>query len=243
MKKIKLILTIIFSIILIVSIGIISKDLIQSHKEKKANEKLVEKIEQTTDESKGTSGKYDSLHQQNPDMVGWLSIDDTNINYPVMYTPDDIEKYLRKGFDGKYSKSGTLFLGEGWSENANYAIIFGHHMKDGSMFGSLVKYADKKYAQTHPIINFNTLNEDRSYEVVLAFYSRVYTNQDTNVFRYYKYTDLSDEKTFNNYIAQSKASAIYQTGVDVKYGDRILVLSTCNYHTENGRFVVLAKQK
>lgn len=233
----KYILTTFFIVILIVSSVVITKNIIQSKKEKQINKKIINKIETTQ------INKYEKLHQENPEMVGWLEIKNTNINYPVMYTPDNIEKYLRKDFYGNYSNSGTLFLGEGYSENNNYAIIYGHHMNDGSMFGSLVKYSQLNYAKAHPIINFNTLKEDHEYEVVLAFYSRVYTNEDKNVFRYYKYTNLSDEKTFNHYINECKKQAIYQTGVDIKYQDKILVLSTCNYHTKNGRFVVLAKQK
>lgn len=237
MKKIKYILTTFFIIILIVSSVVITKNIMQSKKEKQINKNIINKIETTQ------INKYEKLHQENPEMVGWLEIKNTNINYPVMYTPDNIEKYLRKDFYGNYSNHGTLFLGEGYSENNNYAIIYGHHMNDGSMFGSLVKYSKLNYAKSHPIINFNTLKEDNEYEVVLAFYSRVYTNEDKNVFRYYQYTNLSDEKTFDYYINECKKQAIYQTGVDIKYQDKILVLSTCNYHTKNGRFVVLAKQK
>ena len=110
------------------------------------------------------------------------------------------------------------------------------------MFGSLPDYANSSYWQEHPVIHFDTLYEQREYEVVAAFYSRLYGLSETDVFRYYDYKDLSDPLIFEEYMLQVKDAAIYDTGISAEYGDQILVLSTCNYHTDNGRFVVVARR-
>ena len=176
-------------------------------------------------------------------MAGWISIVGTPLNYPVMFTPDEPEYYLRRGFDGQEALSGSLFIGEGCTPDWNHVIIYGHHMKDGSMFGTLPDYASADYWQQHPTIHFNTLAEPGEYEVLAAFYSRIYEPEEAGVFRYYQFTDLSDPEQFSAYIQQARASALYDTGVAAAYGDRILTLSTCSYHTEDGRFVVIARQK
>ena len=184
---------------------------------------------------------YDLLWQQNHDLAGWLFAESIGVDYPVMYTPNDLEYYIHRGFDKAYAKSGCLFIGSGWSPDYVYSIIDGHHLINGTMFGKLDSYASKAYAKEHPVIYFDTLKEEGNYEVVAAFYTKVYNQQDKGVFRYYQYTDLPDQETFDEYFAQVRKIAIYDTGVDVQYGDKVLVLSTCSYHTDNGRFVVVAR--
>ena len=185
---------------------------------------------------------YKTLWEENNDMAGWIYIADTAVNYPVMWTPDLPDKYLRRAFDGSYSISGTPFLGEGWTPESNYALILGHHMRNGQMFGSLSQYASPGYAAEHPIICFDTVDRLEEYTFVAAFYSQIYDASAENVFRYYAYTDLSDPAVFAEYVSQVKSVALYDTGVDIVYGDKILALSTCNYHTDNGRFVVIARR-
>lgn len=189
----------------------------------------------------GNLYQYDALWQTNQDMAGWLYIPGTPVDLPVMCTPDSPEYYLRRAFDGSYARSGCLFLNPDWTPEANSAIIYGHKMKNGSMFGNLDLYADADYAKNHSIC-FDTLKEEREYTVLGAFYSRVYNDQDRNVFRYYQYTDLSGEEDFLSYVSQVKAASVYDTGVDAQYGDRLLTLSTCSYHQKDGRFVVVAVQ-
>ena len=186
---------------------------------------------------------YDGLWQENNDLAGWLTIADLDIDLPVMYTPSDTEYYLHRAFDGSYAASGSLFLGEGWTADANHAIVYGHNMKNGTMFGELDRYQSLEYARDHPDIRFDTLREERTYTVLAAFYSRAYGPGDTDAFRYYQYTDLSDEETFEEYLAQVRSAALYDTGAEVQFGDRLLTLTTCSYHRKNGRFVVVACQK
>jgi sortase B len=186
---------------------------------------------------------YAQQHQQNSDLAGWLYIEGTDLDYPVLYTPNDPEYYLRRAFDGSYAYSGSLFIGAGCTPDGTNVIIYGHHMNSGTMFGELMNYKNVSYFNEHPTIHYDTLDELGEYEVLSVFYARVYTSADTNVFRYYQYTDLSDESRFNEFVSQAKAASIYDTGVDAQYGDRLITLSTCSYHTTNGRFVVVARRK
>lgn len=186
--------------------------------------------------------EYAALYAENPDLWGWLKIDGTAINYPVMHTPKDAEYYLHRNFQREDSSSGTPFLDGACTDNCGNYIIYGHNMKNNTMFASLLSYADEDFFQAHPTIQLDTLYEHGSYSVVAAFYSRVYSTEDTGVFRYYRYTDLSDAERFKEFVRSAKAEALYDTGVEVTIGEQLLTLSTCSYHTENGRFVVVAKK-
>ncbi len=186
---------------------------------------------------------YDGLWQENHDLAGWLSIEDLGIDLPVMYTPSDPDYYLHRAFDGDDARSGSLFLGEGWEPESGYGIIYGHHMKDGSMFGRLERYRSLEYALEHPTIRFDTLTQEREYTVLAAFYSQANDTPQTDTLRYYQYTGLPDQDTFEEYLRQVRAAALYDTGGETEYGDRLLVLSTCSYHRKKGRFVVVAYQK
>ncbi len=187
--------------------------------------------------------KYDALHEQNPDLFGWIEIDGTKINYPVMHTPDDPEYYLHRAFDGTKSSSGVPFLDGDCYEGCGNYIVYGHHMKNGSMFAALADYKDEDFWKEHPVIRFDTLTEAGEYEVLSAFYAKVYRVDDENAFRFYAYTDLTDEETFNEFVSRASEASLYDTGVTAAYGDTLLTLTTCSYHTSNGRFVVIARKR
>ena len=106
----------------------------------------------------------------------------------------------------------------------------------------VVKYSNEGFWAEHPVIRFDTVYEQREYIVMAAFLSRIYGKEERGVFRYYEYFDLSDEAVFSEYVQQVKAAALYDTGITAEYGDELLALSTCNYHTADGRFVVVAKR-
>ena len=129
-----------------------------------------------------------------------------------------------------------------WGKIIVIIPLYGHHMKNETMFGTLPKYADKEYWEQHKTICFDTLYEHGEYEVISAFYGKAIAKGDTG-FRYYQYTDLTDPAVFDEYMEQVNAAAIYDTGITAEYGDELITLSTCSYHTENGRFVVVAKKK
>lgn len=170
--------------------------------------------------------EYEELWEQNKDLAGWLTIEDLGIDYAVMFTPDDPEYYLHRGGAGEQAKSGSLFIGEGWKENAGNTIIYGHHMKDGTMFGKLVKYRSENYARKHPHVQFDTLREKGKYQIMAAFYSKIYSLKERDVFRYYWYIDLSSKERFEDYVSEVKKASLYDTGVGAVYGDQLLTLST-----------------
>jgi len=186
--------------------------------------------------------QYLSLYEKNPDFFGWVKIDDTKIDYPVMYAPDDLEKYLHNDYEGNYFYGGTPYMDVRCSPESENYLIYGHNMLDGSMFRGLMKYEKKTYWESHPIIQFDTLYEEGEYEIVAAFYDRVYYSHE-DCFKFYNVIDLEDETAFNEAISNFKAKAIYDTGVTPEYGDQLITLITCAYHTDNGRFVVVAAKK
>ncbi len=185
---------------------------------------------------------YQQLQEQNGDFFGWVRIPGTVIDYPVMYTPDSPEYYLHRGFDKKYAGSGVPFLDGACYPGCGNYIVYGHHMRNGTMFASLTEYADEAYWEEHPVVEFDTTQELAEYEVVAAFYSRVYRKGDEGVFRYYNYTDLTDPAVFDEYVRLVRGVSCYDTGIVPEYGDTLLTLSTCSYHTEEGRFVLVARR-
>ena len=186
--------------------------------------------------------RYAVIHAQNPDFAGWLKIDRTVIDYPVMHTPEDIQYYIRRDFYGKESVSGTPFIGDNCDVDSLGMIIYGHNMKNDTIFGALDEYADADYQKEHPMIRFSTMEEDREYEVFAAFRTRLlYENEEG--FRYYEYVgDLTKER-YEEFVEQAEAAALYDTGIRPEYGEQLLMLSTCSYHTKNGRFVVAARRR
>lgn len=201
--------------------------------------------------------EYQSLYEENMDLIGWLMVPDTNINYPVMQTPGNEDYYLSYGFDKKENINGCLILdtdsiaGIGIIEN-NYTeiggmvpstnlIIHGHTMKSGMMFGGLKKYEEESYGIAHSFICFDSLYEKQEYELISAFYSQVYRKSE-DVFKYYYFFQADTEDEFNDWYENIKNLSLYDTGVNAEYGDTFITLSCCSYQVENGRFVVVGKR-
>ena len=109
------------------------------------------------------------------------------------------------------------------------------------MFGGLQKYAKESYAQKHSTIQFDTIYEKGTYQVMYVFRSKVYNENDI-VFKYYQFIEANSEEEFNSYMKEMEAVSLYDTGVTASFGDRILTLSTCDYSQDDGRFVVVAKR-
>lgn len=177
----------------------------------------------------------------NADTIGWLRIDGTNINNVVMFAPDTPGKYLHMDFYGKWSYRGTLYVAENCDvRTADNILIYGHHMKDGSMFGSLISYKDAAFRAAHPIVQFDTLYASHSYEVVAAIETEI-PAEGSDAFRYYDCIG-TDPEQFAQYCTFIEQNRCYDTGITIQPGDRLLTLSTCAYHTANGRFLVVARQ-
>ena len=187
--------------------------------------------------------EYAEIYEQNDDLVGWIYIADTNINYPVMQSPEDPNFYLKHSFDKSSSNHGCPYLNANCdvSMPSDNLIIYGHRMKDGSMFADLDNFTSKAFWKSHRTITFNTLTQRQTYEVIAVFKVATDTGSATE-FKYYTFIDATSPDAFENYIAQVKNIALYDTGITAEHGDKLLTLSTCEYSNHNGRLVVVAKQ-
>ncbi|MDO5019221.1 MAG: class B sortase [Lachnospiraceae bacterium] len=186
--------------------------------------------------------EYETLYNKNKKLIGWLKIDDTNIDYPVMQTSDNTY-YLDHNYNQEYDKNGSIFLDYNCSvyPRSTNMIVYGHHMKSGNMFGNLQKYAKESYGKKHSVITFDTIYEKAQYQVMYVFRSQVY-NEDDIVFKYYQFIEANSETEFNSYMQEMSALSLYDTGVTAEFGDNLLTLSTCDSSQTDGRFVVVAKR-
>lgn len=184
--------------------------------------------------------KYAAVYAQNNDFVGWLCIEGTSINYPVMQTPEEPNYYLKRAFDRSYSDYGVPYVQEncalGISDNI---VIYGHNMSNGSMFADLCRYEKKSFWEAHPIILFDTLSGYGEYEIVTVFKTVAYSQES---FKYYHFVDAESKADFNAFLAQCRELELYDTGVDAEYSDQLITLSTCEYSRKNGRMVIVAKK-
>lgn len=185
--------------------------------------------------------QYEAIYEMNGDFIGWLSIPNTNIDYPVMFTPNDPEYYLHRAFDKTGSHCGTPFIGKNGNIDSDCFIIYGHNMKDDTMFGTLDKYVDRDFWKENRTFSFNTLHEYREYEVFAAV-KTVIPHTDEKGLRYYNYAGELSEVNYKELEDWLIENSVYDTGICPAYGEQILILSTCSYHADNGRFLVAARR-
>ena len=199
-------------------------------------------VHRTSEDMPEILDEYKTLFEKNKKLIGWLKIDDTIIDYPVMQTSDN-KYYLEHNFNQEYDKNGSLFLDCSCSvyPRSTNLIIYGHHMKSGQMFGQLQKYAKESYYEKHKEIQFDTIYEKGTYEIMYVFRSQVY-NEDDLVFKYYQFINANSGTEFQSYMEEMKKLSLYDTGVTAGYGDSLLTLSTCDNSQKDGRFVVVAKK-
>lgn len=241
-KKIFLLIYIVLVFLIVISIIYIIKELYYK-KEAIEETKIIDTIEVENDKiTKETSKKMiqvNILKQENPDVVGFLEIENTNVSYPVVQGNDN-EYYMTHNYKKEKSKNGAIFLDEdyNWNIESNNLLIYGHNLNNGTMFQELLKYEDKKYYEEHPKILFTTLQEEGVYEIISVFKSKVYTNID-NVFKYYFFINPKNELEYNNYIENIKKKSLYNIEKSASYGTELITLSTCSYHVKDGRFVVV----
>lgn len=196
--------------------------------------------------------EYRELYDYNNAVIGYIYIDGTVIDAPVLQTLDDYEYYLHRDIDGRESEPGCIILdadseiGIGTAESgyldeyepSSIQLVHGHNMRNGTMFGSLLRYADRSYADSHALIQYDSIYEHRTYEVICAFYSQIYP-EDSSEFRYYTYNQLDTEDEYNVWWSNISDMALYMRDVESGYGDEFIVLSTCAYQVEDGRFAVV----
>lgn len=214
---------------------------------KNETENIIEQVEEKTkEELKDTERtlKVQRLQEENSDIVGWLEIPNTTINYPVLQGEDN-EYYMYHNYKKQKSKNGSIFLTKDydWSIPSSNLLIYGHNMQNGTMFQELLRYKKEEFYKQHPIIRFTTEKEDVEYEIISVFPSRVYYKSEKNVFRYYYFVNAKNEAEYNEFVKNAKKASLYDIEATAEYGDPLLTLSTCSYHTEDGRFAVVARKR
>lgn len=194
------------------------------------------------DDSKERIAALQKLRKKNEDLVGWLEIYDTTVNYPVMQNG---EFYLSHNFAKEKNINGLPMLDVNCIINKKEVndnlIIHGHHMKSGLIFGALMKYKDEKYYQDHQYIRFDTLYQAGDYEIVSVFLSKIY-DEKADTFKYYEFFNYDSKEEFNEFVANIKELGLYDTGVQPVYGDKFITLSTCEYTTTDGRLAIVARR-
>ena len=186
---------------------------------------------------------YQNLYLENADMIGWIQIEGTGIDYPVMQTPADPNYYLKHDFEKHYTDYGCPFMQASCDALApsDNLIIYGHNMKDGSMFADLAKYRSKDFWQSHKTVWFDTEQGSSAYEIFAVIHTTVQADA-ADAFPFYRFVDAAAPEEFADYVSACKARALYDTGISAQYGDKLLTLSTCDNITDNGRWLVIAKQ-
>ena len=213
--------------------------------------KITEEIEETTQENIQETNNQNSerilkvqkLQEENSDIVGWLEIEGTSINYPVLQGTDN-EYYMTHNYKKQKSKNGSIFLTKDydWSIPSSNLLMYGHNLNNGTMFQELLKYAKEEFYKEHPIIRFTTNKEDAEYEIISVFKSRVYYKTEKNVFRYYFFVNANSEAEYNEFVQNAKKASLYDIDKTAKFGDQLITLSTCSYHVEDGRFAVVGRK-
>jgi sortase B len=259
MNKTKKILIALSVLLLVFSLASIGRNLLRDYQAQKQIEELARQLEQSKSDTDGDAQapplsikqanepailpEFQELYERNTDMIGWLAIDNTRIDYPVMQNPQDGEYYLDHDFDKKENKNGLPFLdAQNRIDDSDILLLHGHNMKSGLMFADLLNYKQESYYKEHSTIRFNTLYEKAEYEIVAVILSEVYRKSD-DVFKYYQVEKVGSPAEFDSYVQNIKKLALYDTGVTAEYGDQLIVLSTCEYSTGNGRLAVVARKR
>lgn len=182
---------------------------------------------------------YNRLKEENADVVGWISIENTKVDYPVMQTAEEPDYYYRRGFDGKYSSYGMIYMDASCTLEPpcpNY-ILYGHHMKNGAMFASLEKYGSEGYYLEHPVIDFELQGKLGTYEIVGAV--RLPADKLNNEFA--AVLAAGTQEDYETLIQYVKEHSAYDTGITAEWPTQLLTLTTCEYTQKDGRFLVVAR--
>ncbi len=184
--------------------------------------------------------EYTTMHNQYPELAGWIYIDDTMVDLPVMQTTDNAY-YLDKNIDGAEDVNGTLFMDcrNDFTKPGTNLIIYGHNMKSGAMFGGLKQYLDEDYLSAHDRIQFDTIYEKQNYRIVAVCLSDVGSE---GAYRYYNYIEAQSDEDFAAFLENVRNCAVYDRTQDVMRSDSLLTLSTCNNYVEDGRLFIVAKK-
>ncbi len=186
---------------------------------------------------------YKEMYDENNDFWGWITIPSTNINYPVMYSPNSGDYYLYRNYKKESASSGSIYIDDYHEETSSNMIVHGHNMRDGSMFADLDKYKDESFFLDNKIIRFDSMDEIREYEVISVLIVSLLSTDD-DFFDFFQYGNITDEKSFNEYMGIISSMEMYDSGVTATFGDNIITMSTClssDTHAPE-RFLVVAKK-
>lgn len=182
--------------------------------------------------------EYQELVLENPDFAGWIVIDDTVINYPIMQTPGEIEYYLHRDFKGQDSYAGTPFVGSGNLQKEGDLFVYGHNMKNGTMFAELLQYQKKPFLDAHPVVHLDNLYEHRKYRVFSVFHAdEAEWYGDDEVF---SGGGFGSSMTRDKYIEVLRKRGLHENNVLINREASLLFLVTCSYEKDNSRLVVAA---
>ena len=186
--------------------------------------------------------EYKDLFDMNNDLVGWIKVPDTKINYPVVQSPPEEKNfYIDHDFYRRARGCGAIYVRESCDvfEPSDNVTMYGHHMKDMSMFAGLDYYVEKSFWESHQTFTFDTIFEHHTYQVMAIFRTSANLGEG---FSFHQFENAASEKEFNAFVNTVKGLALYDTGVTAEYGDKLVCLSTCEYSMSNGRLVVVAKR-
>ena len=177
--------------------------------------------------------------EANSDTVGWISIEGTAVDYPVMQTPENPDFYLYHGFDRQPSAGGMIFMDADCRPNGgNNSILYGHHMKNGTMFAQLEQYQSEEFYEEHKEILFDTLEETSCYQVFSVFCLSASEAEELS-----KYLLAETEDDFKAVIELAERKNIHDTQNVPGWPERLLTLVTCEYTRKDGRLFILAGEK
>ena len=246
-KKIKILLLIVLTTIVVLGVTYMSYYLYNNYKTRKDNTEILGNVKINETDITGTKTErmlqLEELQKENEEIIGWLEIEGTNINYPVLQASDN-DYYLTHNYKKEKSSTGSIFLDKDFdliNGSSNY-LIYGHRSKSGLMFEDLMKYAKEDFYKEHTKVKFTTNKDDSLYEILSVFYSRVYYKSEKNVFRYYYFVNANNEQEYNDFVNNAKKVSLYDTDVTANYGEQLLTLSTCEYSQEDGRFAIVCKK-
>lgn len=210
-----------------------TKVIIKDSEDKQEEEVHKEQIEQ---KEEYPVVDFTSLENINKDIMAWLYLEDSKINYPIVKGKDN-DYYLTHLFDGKANSSGSIFMD--YRNNIDltdiHTIIYGHHMKNGSMFSALTKFKDQSYYEAHK--KAIIVLKDKMYE--LQFLAGYVTNVEDNSWD----LDFADDNAALNWAKNSQKKSSFKADIEPEIGDKYVTLSTCDYDFDDARYVVLGRLK
>ena len=233
-------------VILVVSVTYIFLHFYNSNKNKNLYDgmsSIVEKSTETGELDKSVMvEQVKELQKENADVKGWIKIDGTDISYPLLQSSDN-DYYVSRNYKKEKSKYGSIFIAYNSDlKNENsHVMIYGHDMKDGQMFAGLVNYIDKSFYDEHPTIRIATDEKEELYQIIYVFKSRRFNEDETEVFRYYRYYEFNAQREIEEYINNCKKEQLYDTETNIT-SNQIITLTTCEYSQKDGRLVVVAQK-